>query len=309
MFEKLKEKFKLSKKEDEQTQVIKEERGTAMTLGASSKDFEEIAGNLKISLLEADVALPVADRISNVLLKKLDDKSIRLKGDRNSVFKEAVRSTIKEVATVSQVDLVDMAGKKSPFVVMFVGMNGTGKTTSIAKLAETFKDKGFYVVIAASDTFRAGAIEQIALHGEKIGVRVVKHQAGGDPAAVAFDAVKHASRMEKSVVLIDTAGRMQNNKNLLEEMKKIKKISNPDLIILTLDALAGTDILSQAKLFDEAVNINGYIVTKIDADAKGGGIISLLSDTKKPILYVGTGQTYSDFVQFSLDWYLNRLLN
>ena len=130
MFEKLKEKFKLSKKEDEQTQVTKEERGTAMTLGASSKDFEEIAGNLKISLLEADVALPVADRISNVLLKKLDDKSIRLKGDRNSVFKEAVRSTIKEVATVSQVDLVDMASKKSPFVVMFVKQLGLAEDVS-----------------------------------------------------------------------------------------------------------------------------------------------------------------------------------
>jgi fused signal recognition particle receptor len=307
MFEKLREKLGLGKKDDVTTS--RENKGTSINVAASSKDFEDIAGNLKISLIEADVALPVADRISNVLLKKLDDKSIRLKGDRNSVFKEAVRATIKEVATVNPMDLVDLAGRKSPFIVMFVGMNGTGKTTSIAKLAEIFKEKGFYVVIAASDTFRAGAIEQIALHGEKLGVRVVKHQAGGDPAAVSFDAVKHASKIERSVVLIDTAGRMQNNKNLLEEMKKIKRISNPDSIILTLDALSGTDVLSQAKLFDEAVGIDGYIVTKIDADAKGGCIISLLSETKKPILYIGTGQTYSELIQFSLDWYLNRLLN
>ncbi len=308
MFEKLKEKFGLNKKDNE-SPIAQEERGTSINIGTPSKDFEEIASNLKISLIEADVALPVADRISNVLLKKLDDKNIRLKGDRNAVFKQAVRATIKEVATVTPLDLAELASRKSPFVVMFVGMNGTGKTTSIAKLAESFKEKGYYVVIAASDTFRAGAIEQIALHGEKLGVKVIKHQAGGDPAAVSFDAVKHASKIEKSVVLIDTAGRMQNNKNLLEEMKKIKRISNPDLILLTLDALSGTDVLSQARLFDEAVGINGYVVTKIDADAKGGCVISLLSETKKPILYIGTGQTYSDFVQFSLDWYLDRLLN
>ena len=308
MFEKLKEKLGLSKR-DETPTVARDDGGIADNIGTSSKDLNEVAANLKISLIEADVALPVADRISNVLLKKLDDKSIRLKGDKNAVFKEAVRATIKEIAAVSPVDLVEMASKKSPFVVMFVGMNGTGKTTSIAKIAENFKEKGYYVVIAASDTFRAGAIEQIALHGEKIGVKVVKHQAGGDPAAVSFDAVKHASKIERSVVLIDTAGRMQNNKNLLEEMKKIKRISNPDLILLTLDALSGTDVLTQAKLFDEAVGINGYIVTKIDADAKGGCVISLLSETKKPILYIGTGQTYSDIIQFSLDWYLNRLLN
>ncbi len=308
MFEKLKEKLGLSNKEESRPSS-EEVRGTSINVAAPSKDFDEITSNLKISLIEADVALPVADRISNVLLKKLDDKSIRLKGDRRAVFKEAVRATIKEIAAVSPLDLVDRAEKKSPFVVMFVGMNGTGKTTSIAKLAEMFKQKGFYVVIAASDTFRAGAIEQIALHGERIGVRVVKHQAGGDPAAVSFDAVKHASKIDRSVVLIDTAGRMQNNKNLLEEMKKIKRISNPDMIVLTLDALSGTDTLNQARLFDEAVGIDGYIVTKIDADAKGGGVISLLSETKKPILYIGTGQTYSDFIPFSLDWYLDRLLN
>lgn len=308
MFEKLKEKLGLAKKE-ERSLPQESSRGTSINTAVTSKNFDEITSNLKISLIEADVALPVADKISNVLQKKLEDRTIRLKGDRETVFREAVRATIKDVASVGTIDLVDLASKKSPFVVMFVGMNGTGKTTSIAKLAEMFKEKGYYVVIAASDTFRAGAIEQISLHGDRIGVKVVKHQAGGDPAAVAFDAVKHASKNERSVVLIDTAGRMQNNKNLLEEMKKIKRISKPDIIILTLDALSGTDTLNQAKLFDEAVGINGYIVTKIDADAKGGGVISLLSETKKPILYIGTGQSYSDFIQFSLDWYLNRLLN
>ncbi|MEM2615862.1 MAG: signal recognition particle-docking protein FtsY, partial [Thermoplasmatales archaeon] len=162
--------------------------------------------------------------------------------------------------------------------------------------------------IAASDTFRAGAIEQISIHGEKVGVKVIKHQAKGDPAAVAFDAVKHASKFQNSVVLIDTAGRMQTNKNLMEEMKKIKKVSSPDLTVLTVDSLAGADVLNQAKLFDEAVGIDGYIVTKIDSDAKGGSIISLLAETKKPIFFIGTGQSYSDLIPFTLDWYLNKLL-
>jgi fused signal recognition particle receptor len=308
MFEKLKEKLGLAKV-DEPSQKKGDRSGIVDSVATSSKDIEEIAGNLKISLIEADVALPVADRISNILLKELEQKSLRLKGDKNAVFKEAVRATIKEVAPAPSIDIMELAEKKSPFIIMFVGMNGTGKTTSIAKLAGAFKEKGFYVVIAASDTFRAGAIEQIALHGQNLGIRVIKHKAGGDPAAVSFDAVKHAQKYERAVVLIDTAGRMQTNKNLLEEMKKIKRISNPDFVLLTLDALAGTDTLNQAKLFDEAVGIDGYIITKIDADAKGGCIISLLSETKKPILYIGTGQTYSDFVPFSLDWYLNRLLN
>lgn len=307
MFEKLKEKLGLSPRK-ENSPIDDAEKGVISGTDLSSRDFDEIIGNLKISLLEADVSLPTADRISTDLLGKLEEKRVRLKGNRSSILREAVGLTIKDIATVDQINLIDLAGKKSPFVIMFVGMNGTGKTTSVAKIAEIFRDKGFYVVVAASDTFRAGAIEQIALHGEKLGIRVVKHQAGGDPAAVSFDAIKHASKFGKSVVLIDTAGRMQTNKNLLEEMKKIKRIANPDIMLLTVDALSGVDALNQARLFDEAVRIDGYIVTKIDADAKGGSIITLLAETKKPILYIGTGQNYNDLIPFSLDWYLEKLL-
>ncbi|MGC8644671.1 MAG: signal recognition particle-docking protein FtsY [Thermoplasmata archaeon] len=303
MFEKLKELLGLVKRNEQQV-----ETDDLFAAVASTKRPEEISSNLKISLLQADVVLPVADRISSTLLSKIREGSVKLRGDRNAVLREAVRETIMQIANVPPVNIMEMAEGKSPFVILFVGMNGTGKTTSVAKLADMFKARGDYVVIAASDTFRAGAIEQIALLGEKVGVKVIKHQAGGDPAAVAFDAVKHASRFQKAVVLIDTAGRMQTNRNLLEEMKKIKRISSPDFTILTIDALAGTDALNQAKLFDEAVGVDGYIVTKIDADAKGGSIISLLAETKKPILFIGTGQTYSDLVPFTLDWYLNRLL-
>jgi len=303
MFEKLKELLGIGKKSRPEP-----ESDDLFASVATTKNPEEISTNLKISLLQADVALPVADRISNVLLTKIRDGKVRLRGDRDAILRESIRETIMEIANVPSINIFEMAEKKSPFVILFVGMNGTGKTTSIAKLAEMFKNRGNYVVIAAADTFRAGAIEQIAIHGDRIGVKVIKHQAGGDPAAVAFDAVKHASRFRRAVVLIDTAGRMQTNKNLLEEMKKIKRISSPDFTLLTTDALAGTDTLNQARLFDEAVGVDGYIVTKIDADARGGSIISLLAETRKPILFVGTGQNYSDLVPFTLDWYLDRLL-
>lgn len=307
MFERFKEKLGLTSKNDNpQTEIG--DKGVISGSNLSSKDLEQLTGNLKISLLEADVSLPTADRISTVLLSKLKEKKVKLKGDRSAILREAVNLTIKDIATVDGSDIFELAGKKSPYVIMFVGMNGTGKTTSVVKIAEMFKDKGSYVVIAASDTFRAGAIEQVSLHGKNLGIRVVKHQPGGDPAAVSFDAIKHASRFDKSVVLIDTAGRMQTNKNLLEEMKKIQRIAKPDLILLTVDALSGVDTLSQANLFNEVVGIDGYIVTKIDADAKGGSIITLLSETKKPVFFIGTGQNYGDMMPFSLDWYLSKLL-
>ncbi len=303
MFEKLKEKLGIGKKEKSNNL----EDGLTTGIGKSLGNLKEYTGDLKISLLEADVSLPVSEKISNLLYNKLEGKRVRLGESREAILREAVKSTIREIASVETPNILKMAESKSPYVIMLVGMNGTGKTTSVAKLADLFKRNGFYVVISASDTFRAGAIEQINLHGEKLGVRVIKHNAGGDPAAVAFDAIKHASRFKKSVVLIDTAGRMQTNKNLLEEMKKIKRVANPDLIILTLDALAGNDSINQARMFDEAVGINGFILTKIDADAKGGSILTLLTEMKKPIFFVGNGQNYSDFIDFTLDWYLEKL--
>jgi len=305
MFEKLKEKLGIGKKDSPK------EISDSLTTGIGKPigNLKEYTGDLKISLLEADVSLPVSEKISISLYDKLTGKRIKIGESRDEVLREAVKSTIREIATVNIPDIIKMAESKSPYVIMLVGMNGTGKTTSAAKLADMFKRNGFYVVISASDTFRAGAIEQISLHGDNLGIKVIKHNAGGDPAAVAFDAVKHASRFKKSVVIVDTAGRMQNNKNLLEEMKKIKRVANPDLIILTLDALSGNDAINQARMFDEAVGVNGFILTKIDADAKGGSILTLLAEMKKPIFFVGNGQNYQDFINFSLEWYLDKLFS
>jgi len=167
--------------------------------------------------------------------------------------------------------------------------------------------RGLSCVLAAGDTFRAGAMEQLTLHAEKLGCKIIKHQEGGDPAAVAFDAVEHAKARKKDVVLIDTAGRMQTNTNLMDEMKKIRRVAKPDLVFFVGDALAGSDAVEQAKKFDAAVGIDGVILTKIDADAKGGAALSITKTIGKPIAYVSIGQEYEEFRKFDADWMVARI--
>jgi fused signal recognition particle receptor len=190
---------------------------------------------------------------------------------------------------------------------MFVGINGTGKTTTIAKIVHRLKGIGYTPVIAASDTFRAGAIEQLERHAGKLGVKLIKHQKGSDPAAIAYDSIEHAKARKKEVVLIDTAGRMQTNINLMDEMKKLKRIAKPDMIIFVGDALAGNDSIQQAMEFNNTVQIDAAILTKIDADAKGGSALSIAHAVGKPIIFVGTGQEYSDMEEFNPEWMVNRL--
>ncbi len=192
--------------------------------------------------------------------------------------------------------------------IVFVGVNGTGKTTSIAKVARYLKDRGYSVVLAAGDTFRAGAVEQIEVHANKLEVKLVKHRDGKDPAAVIFDAVEYAKAHHRDVVLADTAGRLHTNVNLMDQMKKIVRVVKPDLLIFVDEAIAGNDAVERARLFNEAVPISGTILTKTDADAKGGAAISISSITGKPILFLGVGQDYPDLVKFEPDWLLDRLL-
>jgi len=190
---------------------------------------------------------------------------------------------------------------------MFVGVNGTGKTTAIARIVHRLKGMKKSSVIAASDTFRAGAIEQLEKHATRLGVKLIKHQAGSDPAAIAYDAIEHAKARKKDVVLIDTAGRMQTNVNLMDEMKKIKRVAKPDMIIFVGDSLAGNDAIEQAIKFNDAVQIDAAILTKIDADAKGGAALSIAHAVGKPILFVGIGQEYDDLVPFNPEWMVQRL--
>ncbi len=190
---------------------------------------------------------------------------------------------------------------------MFLGVNGTGKTTVIAKIAKYLMDKGYSVVISASDTFRAGAIEQISVHSANLGIKVIKHQAGGDPAAVAYDAIEHARAKRRDFVLIDTAGRMQTNRNLMDEMKKIRRVTKPQLTIFVGDALAGNDAVEQARVFDEAVGVDAVVLNKIDADAKGGAAISIAYEINKPVIFLGTGQEYKDLMKFDVEWFIKRV--
>ena len=205
-------------------------------------------------------------------------------------------------------EMLDESRKNGePLKLMFVGINGTGKTTTIAKIATYFIEKGYEPVIAASDTFRAGAIEQITHHADKIGIKIIKHQKGADPAAVAYDAVAHAKAKGKDMVLIDTAGRMQTNINLMDEMKKIKRVVSPELIIYVGDALTGNDAVEQARKFDEAVGVDGIILTKADADARGGAALSIGYIIQKPILFLGVGQAYEDIMEFKPEWMVDQI--
>jgi fused signal recognition particle receptor len=190
-----------------------------------------------------------------------------------------------------------------------MGINGTGKTTTIAKTAYFLLKKGYTVVLACSDTFRAGAIEQLEEHAKKVGVKVIKHKYGSDPAAAAFDAVNYARSKGINVVLIDTAGRMQTNRNLLDEMKKIARVAQPDLKILVVDALTANDAVEQSKVFNEAVGVDAVILTKLDADARGGAALSIAYTIKKPILFLGVGQKYEDLTIFNASFILDKLID
>ncbi|MCP8321916.1 MAG: signal recognition particle-docking protein FtsY, partial [archaeon] len=194
-----------------------------------------------------------------------------------------------------------------PFIILFLGVNGTGKTTTIAKFANLLKKSGFSVILACSDTHRAGAIEQLTQHAERLSVKAITQKYGADPAAVARDAVLHAKSRRIDVVLIDTAGRMQTSRNLMEEMSKITRVVNPDLKIFVGDALAGNDAISQAKEFQEFTNFDAAILTKVDADVKGGAALSIAYVTGKPIIYIGTGQSYDDLAQFNVDSFISSL--
>jgi fused signal recognition particle receptor len=276
----------------------------------SEKKVEDLLWDLEIALLESDVAIPVVDEVKKYLKKELVGKKIKRKFDIGEIIETALRNAITNVLTIGQINFDrEVRRSKKPLVLMFVGVNGTGKTTAIAKVAFRLQKMGYSTVLAAGDTFRAGAIEQLTIHSKKLKTKIIKNQPGSDPAAIAYDAVEHAKARKKDVVLIDTAGRMQTNINLMDEMKKVKRISNPDMIIFVGDALAGNDAVIQAEKFEEAVGIDAAILTKIDADAKGGAALSIAKAVGKPIIFVGTGQKYLDLEPFNPEWMVERLFS
>lgn len=278
----------------------------------SEKDVDDILFELELALLEGDVALEVSEQIVKSVKDNLVGRKIKRRNDVAKFTKEALKNAISDILVVEGPDLEELVkdAKKTgePLKIMFVGVNGTGKTTTISKIADYYLKEGYTPVIAASDTFRAGAIEQISHHAEKVGVKIIRHQKGADPAAVAYDAVEHARAQKKELVLIDTAGRMQTNVNLMDEMKKIQRVVKPDLAIFVGDALTGNDAVEQARKFDDAVGVDGIILTKADADAKGGAALSIGHVINKPILFLGVGQGYGDIMEFHPDWMVEQVL-
>jgi len=279
----------------------------------TGKDLDNVLDQFQLSLIENDVAVSAADFVGNQLREKLRDVQFARFTDPRARVKVILQEVLLSLLQrAGQLDIFALIDKKKsigePAVLVFIGINGTGKTTSIAKLAHVLQKRGRSVILAASDTYRSGSIEQLEEHARRIGVRVIKHQYGADPAAVAFDAVNYAKAHRINAVLIDTAGRMQNNKNLLEEMRKIVRVTSPDLTILVVDALTGNDAVEQGKVFSEAVKIDGIILAKLDADVKGGSAISLSYIMGKPVAMVGTGQKYDDLEPFQAEAIVKNLI-
>jgi fused signal recognition particle receptor len=275
------------------------------------KDIDEVLFQLEMALMESDVATEVIDSIKSDLKNKLIGTSV----DKKEI-EEFVKNALVEIIS----SLFDAAGtldilekinsKKSsnePCVILFVGINGTGKTTTLAKIAHLIKKNKFSVVIAAADTFRAGAIEQLTEHANRLNIKIIAQNYGADPAAVARDASLYAKSHKIDCVLIDTAGRMQTSKNLMEQIEKITKVVKPDLKIFVGDSLAGNDTVNQAREFFQSVKFDGAILTKSDADARGGAALSVVKITSKPVLYVGVGQEYADLKPFDKNVFLETV--
>ena len=279
----------------------------------SEDDVEDILFELELGLLEADVAMDVSSVVVESVKNDLVGQKIKRSSDIEDYTYKALKNAVAKIIDIEGKSMTELLEEKvaqgEPLVVMLVGINGTGKTTTIGKLSNYYIKKGYTPVIAASDTFRAGAIEQVQYHADNLGVKLIKHEKGSDPAAVAFDAVQHARAKGKELVLIDTAGRMQTNTNLMDEMKKIRRVSKPDLVVFVGDALTGNDATEQARKFNEAIDIDGVILTKADADSKGVAALSIGYIIKKPILFLGMGQSYDDIKEYDADWMLEQIFS
>jgi len=281
--------------------------------GLTEKDLDPILWDLQLQLIGNDVSVEVAEKVCSELKERLLGEDAPRFGDKSKLIHESLKASLESVMVGSgRVDLLELVAEAKargePFVVMFIGINGTGKTTTIAKTARLLMDRGFTVVLASADTYRAGAIEQLEEHGRRLGVRVIKHRYGSDAAAVGFDAVEHAKARGIDAVLIDTAGRMQTNRNLMDELTKMKRVVQPDLTVMILDSLIGNDATEQAMTFNDRVGFDAAVLTKVDADAKGGSSLSVSYLTGKPVIYVGVGQEYKDLQPFDAEWFAERLL-
>ena len=276
-------------------------------------DIDPFISALKIGLLESDVNYDVVEKLTDEIKKDMLSRSISSRGLDNEI-RQIIRESIQKIlAKRSGADLLETVKAKKaahelPLKILFIGPNGAGKTTTMAKIANMFITNGFTCVMSASDTFRAAAIEQTTFHADKLGIRVVKGAYGSDPASIAFDAIAHAKAHNVDVVLMDSAGRQETNKSLVEELKKMSRVTKPDMKIFIGESIAGNSLLDQVKALNEAVSIDGIILTKLDCDAKGGNTISLLSELSIPILFFGIGEKYNDLMPYDPDFIIDNIL-
>lgn len=270
----------------------------AVTKKSISEDkFNDMFWDLEMVMLENNVAVEVIEKIKEDLKKELVETKIR-RGNTLELIAETLKTSVESLFDIPNINLEEEVKKKKPYVIAFVGINGSGKTTTIGKLAHILKEKGISSCMAAADTFRAAAIQQLEEHANNVGVKIIKHDYGSDPAAVAFDTIKYAKSKGIDCVIVDTAGRLHSNTNLMAELKKIIRVSKPDHKIFVGESVTGNDCVEQAELFDDAVEIDSIFLTKADVDDKGGAAISISYVTNKPIIFLGTGQEYDDLKEF-----------
>jgi fused signal recognition particle receptor len=264
----------------------------------SEKDLSDALSELEMTLLESDVALPVSDAIIARVRTSLVGKHRKIGASVDALVVGALKSALLDVLG-NGFNLVNyIQTHNRPVKILFTGVNGTGKTTTVAKIGAYLKKQGYTVVIGAGDTYRAGAIEQIGVHAGRIGIKIIQHQEGADPSAVLFDAVQYAVSHKIDVVLADTAGRFHTKSNLMSQLEKIRRVMKPDLVVYVDEAVAGNDAIVRAAEFDRTVGADAVVLTKADMDSRGGAAISIAHTIGKPLMFLGTGQGYEDLMPF-----------
>ncbi|HLD15491.1 MAG TPA: signal recognition particle-docking protein FtsY [Candidatus Nanoarchaeia archaeon] len=302
------EKVEEIKQPEEKKGFFEKIKETITTTKIDSNKFDELFFDLEMALLENNVAYEVVDKIKSDLKEKIVNHPIK-RGSLESTILHELKASIENILTFEVPDLIKLIKnkKEKPFVIVFVGVNGAGKTTTIAKVANYLQRNKISCLLAAADTFRASAIEQLQEWGRRLDVKVISGQYNADPASIAFDSIRFCKAHNMDVVLVDTAGRQHSNENLMREMEKIVRVAKPDLKIFIGESLTGNDVTLQSQQFNEVVGIDGIILTKGDVDEKGGAILSASYVTKKPIIYLGCGQKLSDLKEFNKSDILHQL--
>ncbi len=306
--EKIKEE-KIEKPVTEEEKSIFTRIKEKVTLKTIKKEkFEELFSEIEIALLENNVAQEVVARIKKQLEEDLVDNPIK-RNEVSSIIKNSFHKALDDILSTEKIDLDKLIKEKEkkPFIILVLGYNGVGKSITIAKIANFLKNKKYKVILAAGDTFRAAGSSQLAEYAKQIEVPVIKGKLGSDSCSIIYDAVNSAKSKEYDVVLADTAGRLHSNENLLNELKKIVRVNNPDLSILVLDSMTGSDVVNQAGDFGKAVKIDSIVLTKTDAYSKGGALLSASYILKKPILFLGTGQNMNDLKEFKKEEIIREL--